>query len=111
MAPGYDAHCHEWQKNRAIHRSLAHGYRNADPNGMANIAQDVCIIHGITVEELRGSSRKVRFSFARKEFCYLVKASMKEKSYPEIGRWLGGRDHTTVLHLARRWKERLEALA
>lgn len=75
---------------------------------MADIAARVAEKHHLTVADLKGQSRRRPVAWPRQEAmheCRLV----TQQSLPAIGRFFGGRDHTTVLHAARRHKERLDA--
>lgn len=63
---------------------------------MAQIAREVAEKHGITVDDLKGKSLLKRIYLARHE----AMARMRDEtdnSSTSIGRFLGGRDHTTVL--------------
>lgn len=61
--------------------------------------------HNVTMDDLTGFDR--HFTEARNEaFARLHKAG---KSLPWIGRLMGGRHHTSVLHGIRRYRERLAA--
>jgi hypothetical protein len=53
--------------------------------------------HEITVDDLTGKSHKRMFVHPRQIAMYLI-FKLNRKSYPEIGRVLGGRDHTTAMH-------------
>lgn len=93
----------------AIHR--AGEQRNDDnllpaPRRMADVAREVCVKYEITMAELCGVIRTKHIVDARREACYRM---VKEcnKSTPHIGRFLGGRDHTTVIHAVRRYEEKL----
>lgn len=55
----------------------------------------------IPVIDLVSSRRAAVFCGPRHVAMYLAK-QLTPKSYPEIGRLFGGRDHTTVLHAARK---------
>lgn len=50
----------------------------------------------VTVEDLRGPRRMQPLCRARFAAC----AALRERgaSYTQIGRWLGGRDHSTIMH-------------
>lgn len=52
---------------------------------------------GITVNEIKGKRRTRGIAFARHEAMYLLRANTS-MSLPQIGKALGGRHHTTVLH-------------
>jgi len=51
----------------------------------------------ITPDVLRGKRRDKAIAFARQVVMYLMREEMKS-SWTDIGRELGGRDHSTVLH-------------
>ncbi len=57
----------------------------------------VADFYSIDLEELQSQRRQADSVFARQVIMYLSK-DMTPRSYPEIGRYLGGRDHTTVMH-------------
>jgi|GEM_PF-2228651 len=59
---------------------------------------------GIPLDDILQSSRAVPLTIARFKAAYLLKRERKP-SLPQIGRMLGGRDHTTVLHGIRRAEE------
>lgn len=62
---------------------------------------------GFTKHEIIGPQRNVDLVAARH---YLMWRLRRETTWslPEIGRFLGGRDHTTVLHGVRKWDQRLK---
>lgn len=51
----------------------------------------------VSVEDLKGSSRKSRLVFARQIAMYLLRQNL-ELSLDEVGRSLGDRDHSTVIY-------------
>lgn len=57
---------------------------------------------GVTVEDVRGSRRCRRVVLPRQIAMYQCYVQRKDISLPMIGRWFGGRDHTTVLHAIRK---------
>jgi hypothetical protein len=59
------------------------------------IAEKVCTLYGINLEDLKGKSRRKLFVDARFEFCMAARHS--EHTLTDIGRYLN-RDHTTVMH-------------
>lgn len=61
------------------------------------ILDEVAAKHGIKLWELQSPRRAVPVVAARQEACYRLRFE-KRLSLPEIGRKLGGRDHTTILH-------------
>ena len=52
---------------------------------------------GISVEDLKGCHRSRYVVKARHRAMYEVYMQRRDMSYPAIGRWFGGRDHTTAL--------------
>jgi chromosomal replication initiator protein len=68
------------------------------------IAEEVAERHGLTFAELLEPTHRWRVSHARQEAFALCYAHRRPRSHcdsyslPEIGRFFGGKDHTTVLH-------------
>lgn len=62
---------------------------------------------GFTTQQIVGPQRSGDLVAARH---YLMWRLRRETTWslPEIGRFLGGRDHTTVLHGVRKWDQRLK---
>lgn len=56
---------------------------------------------GVTLSDIKSNGRKAKFVQARQLAMYLAKM-LTNQSLPEIGRRMGGRDHTTVLHAYRK---------
>ena len=54
-------------------------------------------VFGITYTELKSHRRNREVAFARQAICYWL-CRRTEMSLPQIGRMLGGRDHSTILH-------------
>ena len=71
---------------------------------LRRIACSVAELHGVTVAELRGPIRERRVAWPRQDF--MLAANKAGHSLTRIGDYLGGRDHTTVLHGIRRARER-----
>lgn len=72
---------------------------------MAEIVRDVAERHLLTPELLRGHRQGKELSAARHEAMHLMMETGRFSS-PQVGRFLGGRDHTTILYGVRRHKER-----
>ncbi len=70
---------------------------------MLAFAEAVAKAFDVSVDDLRGRRRTPDLTAARKEFCKMVEAE-KRWSLPQIGRFLGGRDHTSILQLLGRKK-------
>lgn len=52
---------------------------------------------GCSLKQLRGPSRRQGLAFARRVTVWMLR-DLTQKPFKEIGRLLGGRDHSTVLH-------------
>lgn len=67
-----------------------------------------CAIHfDISIAEIKSARRQRNVTNARQVAMYLCKI-LTSRSLPEIGRRMGGRDHTTVLHSTRVIAKRIE---
>lgn len=75
---------------------------------MRGIALRVCEKYRLSLEDLKGPSAARRFSIPRQEAMHEMYA-LELWSLLQIGRFLGGRDHTTVLHGVRVHERRLAA--
>ena len=53
-----------------------------------------------------GGNDRVPMVRARQMFCWLVR-KYTAKSFPETGRMLGGRDHSTILHAVQKINSKL----
>ena len=73
------------------------------------IAEEVCLKHRITWTELHSKQRQPRIVACRHEVFYRLKKEVA-LSLPEIGRLVGGRDHTTVLWGVRMHEQRVLGL-
>lgn len=64
---------------------------------MRHIMREVACKHGVSIDELKGSRRSSYIVEARKEFYYRACVETTA-ALPHIGKFCGGRDHTTILH-------------
>jgi chromosomal replication initiation ATPase DnaA len=62
-----------------------------------DISKRICKAFGISFVSLRANRRDVETTLARHAVCYWA-CRLTGKSLPQIGRFLGNRDHTTVMH-------------
>ncbi len=70
------------------------------------IAETVCAARHLTLQDIQSPKRNRRFVNARFEVCWLVR-HYTDLSTPEIGKALGGRDHTSVLNAFERQEQRV----
>lgn len=62
--------------------------------------------YGLTFTQLISDNRRLEIARPRQVAMYVMREVCPHLSYPAIGRLLGGRDHTTILHGV----QRIEAL-
>lgn len=65
--------------------------------GIEEVQERVAEFFGVRVADLRARRRTKSLAHARQVAMYLVR-QITQCSFPEIGEYFGGRDHTTVLH-------------
>lgn len=70
------------------------------------ILSEVSQKHEMTIQEMKSKSRELRFVKARQEAAYRLNSELRY-SLTQIGRLLGKRDHTTILHAINRYKKNL----
>lgn len=58
----------------------------------------VCLHYQADSEDIKGKRRFRHLVNARHMFCYLVKKNMPQSTFKEIGAYLGGRDHSSIIH-------------
>lgn len=86
-----------------------HGPRIAGHNNRRIV--DACAMHfGVTVDEIRGTSRLAHITRARHVAAWLLR-KMRSHSFPEIARILQRGDHTTILSACRKIEGNPELLA
>jgi len=61
------------------------------------INEMICDFYSIDKKDVIGPRRNKEYVRPRQILMYLLKNELR-LSYPNIGRYLGGRDHTTVMH-------------
>jgi chromosomal replication initiator protein len=69
-----------------------------------DIQKTVASYYRMSIEDLEGSSRKRNIARPR-QMCMTLCKELTHHSLPEIGRGFGNRDHTTVLHAAKKISE------
>lgn len=71
-----------------------------------DVLREVAARHDMSMERIMGGSRKREDAWPRQEAMYEVFMQCPHLSFPQIGRIMGGRDHTTILHGVRSHCER-----
>ena len=77
-------------------------------NDIGSIQKVVAAYYDITVDVLKGKSRKKDVAYARMLAMYLCR-NLTDKPLEEIGLDFGGRDHSTVIHANRTIEEDLRS--
>ncbi|MDX1948942.1 MAG: chromosomal replication initiator protein DnaA, partial [Rickettsiales bacterium] len=68
---------------------------------LEDIKKEVCKKFGLSFTEIESATRLKKIAEARQIAMYLAK-KYTTKSYPEIGRFFGGKDHATVVHAVKK---------
>lgn len=63
---------------------------------MHHIIEATSVVHGLSAEDLTSPNRSRRITRPRQQAMYVAR-QITDLSFPQIGRRLGGRDHTTIL--------------
>lgn len=108
------AHKHEGERDVRIVLSLWRGLIEAPIENpyelptMRNIAWQVAVQYGLKMEDLRGPRRFRRYVIPRQEAMYLMHQTGRY-GLSQIGRFFGGRDHSTVIHAINAVRRRMAA--
>jgi chromosomal replication initiator protein len=81
--------------------------RRTERRTVEEIQARTCEVYGVTLDELRSSSRSAQVASARHVAMYLSR-ELTDATLPAIGKAFG-RNHTTVMHACRRTAERITA--
>lgn len=73
----------------------------------AAIIRDTCTKYGVSKVDLIGQRRHVSLMVPRFEACWRMK-NETTLSYPQIGKMMGGRDHTSILNAVRKHQKRID---
>ena len=76
---------------------------------IAEITRSVCAAYKITRNDMI-SKRRDKLVVTARHVAQAICKRLTAKSFPEIGRRFGGRDHTTVLHAVRRMQPIIDAV-
>lgn len=105
---------HELNKEQptieSVQRLLSSFTKDAPRRGSltaGDVIEQVVSHFDISVEDLKGSSRKKELVVPRQIAMYLMREEMNA-SYPTIGQEFGGRDHTTAMHACTKIKKLIE---
>jgi len=90
---------------RAIIARKAEIEQLSAPNGppLPLILATVQVVTGFDEWALRGAARDRQIADARALFWYIAAALRRDLSYPALGKFLGGKDHTSAMTSVRRF--------
>ena len=72
-----------------------------------HLLKAICDFYNLENEEIMSKTREQRISMPRQILMYLMRNEIKS-SFPNIGKELGGRDHTTVMHACKKIGKEIE---
>ena len=84
--------------------SVLHPPADKAPCSPETILQIISEWSNVSIEDLKGSSRRREISSARQVGMYLMRQHT-DLSLPRIGEEFGGKDHTTVMHACEKVQE------
>ncbi|MGP1276018.1 MAG: helix-turn-helix domain-containing protein [Caulobacterales bacterium] len=104
IAYGLDPECEDyplvWTRNGVID---AGALRRPAAFRARMLLGDIAEQRRVTVNEICGRLKPARLVRVRKECAYRLRIELG-LSWPRIGQWLGGRDHSSALYLAACWQ-------
>jgi len=70
---------------------------------LQQVMRDVSVTRGVSIVDIMGTSRIKHIAHARQEVAWRMRQAKDERgkprfSYPQIAEWMGGLDHTTIMH-------------
>jgi hypothetical protein len=83
-----------------IQPTPGYAYKPLYEEDMETVTAQICELFGMTVSQLRGKSRKREIIIARHFAMYFCEENSLG-SLKSIGKFFGGRDHSTVIHALR----------
>jgi len=84
--------------NKAVaSAALGDIFANTAPLTMEDVLQTVCEYYGVNPDNIKSKGRSKDVVLPRQLAMYLIR-QLSDASFPEIGQFFGGRDHTTVIY-------------
>lgn len=83
------------EENKRLRRQLQMQVTEL-PKNPEGILETICAYYDLTLEDIKGTSRKYHIVKGRHIACYVFHS--KGLSYSHIGMILGNRDHSTMIH-------------
>jgi len=76
--------------------------------GIQALKRSIALYFGTTVEQMESPCRQGKESRARFYFCYIQKKLIGDISFKEIGKAIGGRDHSTIINAVNTFQNDLD---
>lgn len=76
--------------------------------GQPSLINQIADFFGLTKEEIESGNRKRTNNKARSYYSFIHTELLKDKSLSKVGRELGGRDHSTIIHQVSSFKSDVE---
>ena len=74
---------------------------------VAEIQRVVCDAAGLSIRDMTAPGRGLPHVAQVRQVAMYLARSLTQRTYPEIGRLFGGRDHSTVIHAVRQVQQQL----
>jgi chromosomal replication initiation ATPase DnaA len=91
---------HPWEAERAFRQRRLSMIQNSRIGKMNTLMKIVSAYYGQSVNDIRGHSRKRFLITPRHVFCHIAYITLGMQ-YAYIGAFLGGRDHSAIIHSVR----------
>ena len=76
-------------------------------NDVARVQQVVCEYYKISIDDMLGKKRTYAINFPRQVAIYLCR-TLTSESFPKLGTYFGGRDHSTIISACQRIEKELK---
>lgn len=68
----------------------------------------ICMSSGVSLSDVLGTNRAIELVNVRRMFCYLMWNNFPNFKKKNIGRMIGGKDHSTVIYHIRKHKDNIK---
>jgi chromosomal replication initiation ATPase DnaA len=80
---------------------------------LQQVIRDVAVLRGVSIVDIMGSSRVKHIARARQEVAWRMRQAKDEHgksrfSFPQIAHWMGGYDHSTIVHAVKSHEARMQ---
>ena len=80
---------------------------------LQQVIRDVSILRGVSVVDILSTSRVRHIAHARQEVAWRMRQAKDEHgkprfSFPQIAHWMGGYDHSTIVHAVKAHEGRMQ---